>query len=260
LAIFSLISVMAYSGLRAAQTASARVQEAGDRLSQLQVAFALLGRDMQQTINRPVRDAFGQALPAFLGAKAAVGEIVELTRTGLRNPAAFSRSNLQRVAYRVEEDKLIRMTWASLDRPYGATAQETAILRGVKSVEMRFLDLERRWQDQWPPLQAAEAPEVPLPIAVEVTMDIEGVGKVIRLFRTAGDAPPLAAMMQGVPGAGQDNKDADATDARRRRDSRQNQPPPEPEPQIEDNPPADGDLSGDSQDTAADVPLNGDQP
>lgn len=200
-AIFSLISVMAYSGLYSAQLTSARVEEAGDRLSALQVAFSLLARDLQQSVNRPVRDAFGENQIAFMGARTGVGAMLEFTRTGLRNPAGFARSSLQRVAYAVEEDTLLRLTWPSLDRGYGAEPVSTPILSGVKQVELRFMDIDRNWLDQWPPVTMQAAPDSLLPLAVEITVETEDLGKLVRLFRIPGDAPTLATMMQGITGA-----------------------------------------------------------
>lgn len=201
IAIFSLISVMAYSGLYSAQLTSQRVEEAGERLSALQVAFSLIARDLQQSVNRPVRGAFGEIQMAFMGTRTGVGAMLEFTRTGLRNPAAFPRSSLQRVAYAVEEDELLRLVWPSLDRGYGAEPVRTPILKGVRQVELRFMDIERNWVDQWPPMTLENTTESVLPVAVEVTIDTADQGKLVRLFRVPGDAPSLAAMMEGISGA-----------------------------------------------------------
>lgn len=200
IAIFSLVSVMAYTGLYSAQMTSQRVEEAGDRLSALQVAFSLMARDIQQSVNRPVRDAFGEMQLAFMGARTGVGAMLEFTRTGLRNPAGFARSSLQRVAYAVEEDELLRLTWPSLDRGYGVEPVRTPILTGVKQVELRFMDVDRNWVDQWPPVTLTNTADSLLPVAVEVTVETEDLGTLVRLFRVPGDAPTLAAMMQEIPG------------------------------------------------------------
>lgn len=218
-AIFSLVSVMAYSGLYSAQMTSQRVEEAGDRLSALQVAFSLMGRDLQQSVNRPVRDAFGEMQLAFMGARSGVGAMLEFTRTGLRNPAGFARSSLQRVAYGVEEDELLRLTWPSLDRGYGAEPVRTPILTGVKQVELRFMDIDRNWIDQWPPITAQTSTESLLPIAVEITVETEDLGKLVRLFRVPGDAPTLATMMATPSGTSGGATDQDT----RRNEEEQNQ-------------------------------------
>lgn len=251
IAIFSLISVMAYSGLYSAQLTSQRVEEAGERLSALQVAFSLIARDLQQSVNRPVRDAFGEMQLAFMGTRTGVGAMLEFTRTGLRNPAAFPRSSLQRVAYAVEEDELLRLVWPSLDRGYGAEPVRTPILKGVKQVELRFMDIERNWVDQWPPMTLENATESVLPVAVEVTVDTADQGKLVRLFRVPGDAPSLAAMMEGIsgaPGADGDNKKQD--EESRGENSDENVEDTDPE---SGSPNATEDLSnGDPSDPASD--------
>lgn len=277
-AIFSLLSVMAYSGLYSAQLTSARVEEAGDRLSALQVAFSLLARDLQQSVNRPVRDAFGEQQIAFMGARTGVGAMLEFTRTGLRNPAGFARSSLQRVAYAVEEDKLLRLTWPSLDRGYGAEPVSTPILSGVKQVELRFMDIDRNWQDQWPPVTLQATPDSLLPIAVEVTVETEDLGKLVRLFRVPGDAPTLATMMQGVPGAPGNGAVGDDRERRENRSGQEengggsegtdpdantpiNENLPESDPDGNGGDPSDGDaLSPDGLDNGDDMPPGGDEP
>lgn len=239
-AIFSLVSVMAYSGLYSAQMTSQRVEEAGDRLSALQVAFSLLGRDLQQSVNRPVRDAFGEMQLAFLGARSGVGAMLEFTRTGLRNPAGFARSSLQRVAYAVEEDELLRLTWPSLDRGYGAEPLRTPILTGVKQVELRFMDIDRNWIDQWPPVTAQSTTESLLPIAVEITVETEDLGTLVRLFRVPGDAPTLATMMASPAGTNGGAADQDS----RRNEQDQDLDPEQDQTSADENDPepmSDGD-------------------
>lgn len=226
MAIFAIVSMLAYGGLRSVQTTSEGVREAGAKLAELQTGFLVLGRDIEQSIDRPIRDAFGQAQPAFVGARGAVGEFLEFTRGGWRNPAGFARSHLQRVGYALQDDKLVRLTWNALDRSYGAEPQERVLIAGVKSVTARYLDQDRQWQDQWPKLQTGDAAPAALPIAVEVTMEVDGWGIVQRLYRVAGEAPPqinTVAPAGGVP----------ATDSERRK--RGLPPPEEPPPDDPDN-------------------------
>jgi hypothetical protein len=61
----------------------------------------------------------------------------------------------------------------------------------VKSVSFQYLDLTRTWQAQWPPstVAGAQALESSLrirPIAVQVTIDTEDFGKIVRIFEVAG--------------------------------------------------------------------------
>lgn len=229
MAIFAIVSMLAYGGLRSVQKTSEGVREAGAKLAELQTGFLVLGRDIEQSIDRPIRDAFGQAQPAFVGARGEVGEFLEFTRGGWRNPAGFARSHLQRVGYALQDDKLVRLTWSALDRSYGAEPQERVLIAGVKSVTARYLDQDRQWQDQWPKLQTGDAAPATLPIAVEVTLDVDGWGIVQRLYRVAGEAPPQintaapAANAGGVP----QTKSGGLNNGR---------PPPEAPPDVDPDP------------------------
>ena len=48
LAIFALLSVMAYSGLRLVLDARERTAQQAERLATLQLAFTVIGRDLEQ--------------------------------------------------------------------------------------------------------------------------------------------------------------------------------------------------------------------
>ena len=52
------------------------------------------------------------------------------------------------------------------------------VLEGVRGVAMRFLSEDDRWSETWPPSGSAATA---LPRAVELTLDLEGLGPVTRL-------------------------------------------------------------------------------
>jgi general secretion pathway protein J len=184
LAIFSLIAVMAYGGLAVVLAQQGRTNEQADRLSRLQMAYQIMQRDIEQVIARPIRDAFGDERMLMIGV-GSEGEI-EFTRGGWNNPAGHKRSTLQRVAYRVVDQELVRSVWYVLDRAQDTEPFETAIIDGVKEMEIRFLGDGEDWLDQWPPsdqLQSlTDLPQI-VPRAVEISIDIEFVGPLIWLFR-----------------------------------------------------------------------------
>jgi Type II secretion system (T2SS), protein J len=58
-------------------------------------------------------------------------------------------------------------------------------------VAFRYMDVSRNWQTQWPPtsVAGATAAESTLrirPIAVEITLDTEDWGKLVRTIEVAG--------------------------------------------------------------------------
>ncbi|MDZ7686480.1 MAG: type II secretion system protein GspJ [Gammaproteobacteria bacterium] len=76
------------------------------------------------------------------------------------------RSNLQRVAYRVDEDgRLVRYFWRVLDRAEDSVPIDQVLLEEVQDFRVRLLDAEGEASDTWPGEGTS-----PLPAAVEVIL------------------------------------------------------------------------------------------
>jgi len=185
LGIFALLAAMAYSGLNSVMTARKVTEQHAQRLSQLQMTFLWLGRDIEQGIDRPIRDEYAQVQPAMEGVETGRYQL-EFTRTGWNNPAGRARSNLQRVAYGLRDDKLIRAYWNVLDRAQDSQPLESVLLDGVDKLELRFLDASNAWQLSWPNTLAGGAANTALPKAVEVTLETKAEGRITRLFQVPG--------------------------------------------------------------------------
>ncbi len=188
LGIFALLAAMAYGGLNTVMKAKTITDQHASRLAQLQMAFLWLGRDIEQTVKRPIRDEYGDTQAAMLGVETGRYQL-ELTRMGWKNPAKRARSNLQRVAYGVRDGELIRAYWNVLDRAQDSQALETMLLDNIIKFELRFLDGKGEWVDSWPSGallgQASSVSPAP-PRAVEVTVETEAEGSIKRLFRVPG--------------------------------------------------------------------------
>jgi len=185
LAIFGLLAVMAYGGLNNVMTVRKGVEQHADRLTHLQTAFLWLGRDIEQTVDRTVRDEYGEPLRALYGVEE--GNIrLELTHAGWRNPAGRARSNLQRVAYGLRDGALVRYYWQVLDRAQDAQALETVLLDGVNKLEIRYLDADQQWHTVWPATALGGEVFAGQPIGVEVTLETDQEGSITRLFRVPG--------------------------------------------------------------------------
>lgn len=183
--IFALLAAMGYGGLNNVMTARKITTQHAERLSQLQMAFLWLGRDIEQTVDRPIRDEYAQVQPAMLGVETGRYQL-ELTRTGWRNPAGHARSNLQRVAYGLRDGNLLRVYWAVLDRAEDSQPLESVLLDGVEKLELRFLNEAGQWQDSWPSRLLGQPTDVSPPRAVEVTLETKAEGRITRLFRVPG--------------------------------------------------------------------------
>ncbi len=185
IAIFGLMSAMAYSGLASVLNTREHADLQADRLAEVQKAFTILGRDVEQAINRPVRDSYGSEMLPLLGGGYG-SAVLELTRTGRRNPMAQPRSSLQRIAYLFAEAELQRQSWQVLDRSSDTEPQLSRLLTKVKAVELRFMDNNHEWQPQWPSVTANPSNPATLPVAVEITLELEDWGRLSRIFEVAG--------------------------------------------------------------------------
>jgi len=198
LSIFSVVSMLAFGGLLTIQDSREHISRASTELAKLQMAFTILERDITQIVPRGIRGEFGDPQSALIGGGLGVSQGVEFTRTGLRNPAGRPRSHLQRVGYTVKENNLVRLSWLVLDRAQDTEAAEMMLLENVESLSFRYLDTANRWTTEWPP-NLTELSEVSLqiPQAIEVTLEVEGWGTLLRLFRTSGERPPVTATEEG---------------------------------------------------------------
>ena len=188
LAIFALLSVMAYAGLSTVLTANQVLETHMERLNEVQRSVTLLSRDIRQTVNRGIRDTFGDTKQPLIGASEfdTLGTpAIELTRTGYANPLGAKRSFLQRVAYRVEDKILYRNSWRVLDQAQDSEADALTICHDIEALQLRYLDRENNWHDQWPPIDPEYQGSV-LPKAVEVSLTLTDWGKVVRLLPLAG--------------------------------------------------------------------------
>ena len=185
IAIFAILSVLAYGGLSSVIESKQQTEDALTRLRQLQLTMTKLQRDIEQVSAREAKDEFGGSL-----LKLSSGQdselLIQFTRNGWRNPAELTRSHLQRVAYKLDEDKLIRMTWPYVDRAQDAQAIETLLIDNISEIKFKFYDSES-WSDNWPKQSAFAADEEhDLPRAVEVTIKMGDWGEIVRLFRVPG--------------------------------------------------------------------------
>lgn len=178
-AIFALVSVMAYGGLRSVLASGAAVGAEVERLSALQRTFSIITTDFAQAVPRPVRDALGDQVPALLTKV----DNVRFTRAGMPNPLALRRSTLIRVGYGPGKGgTLVRYRWPVLDRAIQEAPDQSVLLTGVRALRFRFF-YRGEWLAFWPPV-AADPPA--LPRAVTVELDLADYGKVRRLIALPG--------------------------------------------------------------------------
>lgn len=180
-AIFGLLAVLGYGGLSRLLEHQNKLESEHAFWRELSVAFLRLGDDLVHTRARPVRDASGFPLSAFRGqptdTRALAEPSIEFTRGGVAEFGAARRADLRRVAYRLRDGALERLTWPALDRAPVSPPQEMQLLRDVEIFEVRFYSRGGARLERWPADNSDE-----LPRAVEISLEIAGRGKFTRLF------------------------------------------------------------------------------
>jgi len=201
-AIFAVVGAMAYSGLRNIMNQQAQTEAHSERLKDLQLAYRVIQRDLEQIVDREIRNEFGDPVDALVGGSGFTG--VEFSRAGYPNPAGFLRSELQRVAYVPDQDQLIRRTWRVMDRAQDSQPDEQVLIAQLHEFSMRFLGEDKEWQERWPALTQAQGSATGLPLAIEVTVELDDVGVLTWLFRLpssyrAASPPAGEAAEAGAP-------------------------------------------------------------
>lgn len=189
--LLSVLSAFCYGTLNYVGKSREGTEAAFERTRRLQLAVNALVTDFTQLEPRPVREPLGDSsVPALRSDRRNAQEIVSLTRGGWSNTAGLPRGTLQRVTYRLDGDRLIRSYTTVLDATLANAPVERELLTNVVGVQFRFLDGGRQWHEQWPPLVASgftnATPLRTRPMAVEITLELRDVGRIVRLVEVPG--------------------------------------------------------------------------
>ena len=186
IAIFAVIAVLAYGGLDSVIHQHEQTSSVMNRLRVVQQAFAIMARDIGQLEPRPVRDPLGETpMAAFLSTPQNVPPVV-FTRGGWSNPLADVRSTEERVAYELDDDKLVRLSWPELDNPSQTLPTKQELLTKVSAFDLRFMDSSGQWQTQWPPLNTdVNLYLAQVPQAVEISLTLKDWGRITRIVEVA---------------------------------------------------------------------------
>lgn len=181
------------------------------RLAELQRAFSFIQKDIGFILPRPIKDEYGSLNPN--NSLVSDGEAIEFTRSGWNSPPflARKRSELQRVAYKLEEGELKRDYWYVLDRDQGSVSRGMVLLSEVEELSFHFYYLNSNGDalediEQWPPASTAdisgldacgikESNEIRLPEIVEIKIKTPDYGQINRKFAVlSGYAEALSAV------------------------------------------------------------------
>ncbi len=173
--IFGLISAAGVALMRFSVDSQIASREALGEMAAIRRMSASLSSDLGQAAPRATRDEAGAPQNAFFGGSGADGDmLLGFVRRGWSNYDGAPRSSLQKVEYRLVGDRLERRAYPYVD---GAAPFEPAVLiSGVEAVRLRYR-FGAEWRDRWDPTRADS-----IPAAVELVLDIEGLGPVRQLY------------------------------------------------------------------------------
>jgi len=181
LAVFAVLSVMAYGILTTMLTTQRQTEEASEHLVAIQKTILNIERDLLQVTARSIREET-IVRNELIGSE--YGQYrLEFTRTGHPNPGELPRGYQQRVAYGISEDEehnLYRYTWPTLDRTTTAEPHRGLLLKNVESLQLKFYDAAKEVHTSWPVDSNPHA--TGLPRAVEIILEFKDAGSLRRLI------------------------------------------------------------------------------
>ncbi len=185
ISIFAVIGLGANKMLRTIIETHEITSARNESIVSLARVFTTFERDFTQIVPRGIRDEYGEVMePLLVG----TGRYpVELTRTGWNNPAHLKRSNLQRVAYELDDKVLTRHFWLVVDRAQDSRPISQEILPDVEDFRITLLDLEGKGKTNWPDFDSDTA----LPQAVEVILETKQMGEIRRVYALASTAQAI---------------------------------------------------------------------
>lgn len=177
IAVFSIMSAAAYSGLQNSLKAEENFSASMKDLEAVQMSLTLFQRDIMQLSPRAIRDAFGDNEAAIVLFN---GQELFFTRGGNFSSLKLDRTELTRVAYSIQDKQFIRSHWRHLDRVQGDQPLRSSLLSKVTNLQIRVLDQNNIWHMDWP---ISENDDIR---ALELTIELEDWGEIRRLFPAPG--------------------------------------------------------------------------
>lgn len=186
LAVFGVMSMLAYSALGSTLSNADYLTDRMERLQSVQRTVRFLSSDLLQLAPRPVRTELGDNYVAALRSTLGSEFALELTHGGWGNPVGLPRATQQRVAYRIEDDELLRYHWGVLDRTYANEPVITVLLDNVESLYFRFYSATGELSEVWPPQNQQGGTSMRnRPRAVEIVLTLPDQGEITRLLEVS---------------------------------------------------------------------------
>lgn len=182
IAIFAMVGLTSATMFSTILNTQEKVDEKNARLVELQRAFLVMERDFLQMTKRTIRIEGEAPLQGFLHSNESTYSRnthgIAFVRQGWSNPALLlPRSDLQAVAYQLEEETLNRLHRIFVDSVVGEEPKVRPLITGVDQV-----DFEYYYQNKW----ASELNGEELPKAIAIEIELQDLGLIRREFIVPG--------------------------------------------------------------------------
>jgi general secretion pathway protein J len=195
-AIFAVMSGMAYRVLTTVLESRNRVDAEQQKWRAVAIMFARLEQDLGSIRLRAARDPGGNKAAPLVGLqvpRANEGHLM-FSRAGYVTEGGTPGSP-QRVGYRLRDTTLEYMTWPALDQAPRSEPALTPLLTGVSTIRLRYMDLNGQWQDRWQmtPLLEGTPDNIPdlMPRLIEFELGLLSGERIRRVFAPFAGGLPL---------------------------------------------------------------------
>lgn len=185
IAIFSVISLASFTIFDTVLTGDESSKVRTERLNELQRGFLIIERDVLQIARRTVRLNGEKPQENFLHTSSnsffSDNQALGFVRNGWTNPGLLlPRSDMQSVAYQLNEHTLERLHYNFVDAVVGEEPKVRPLITGVNELKFEFYD-GTKWQES--------VQEGALPLAIAIEIETDDFGMIRRQFLVAGDPP-----------------------------------------------------------------------
>jgi len=204
ISIFAVISLASFSIFDGVLKSEEYSREKMQRLNEIQRAWLVIERDFLQIAQRSVRREGEAPLSDYLyadnGGFSSSEQAIAFVRSGWTNPGLLiPRSDMQSVAYRVEDKTLERLHYNFVDAVVGEEPKIRPLIANVERFELNYF-----YQDKW----QATLKENNLPQAIELIIETEDFGVINRKFILVDNMQK--STQQNTPKGQQDNSEQDS--------------------------------------------------
>ena len=187
IAIFAMISLASFSVFDGVIQSERFSNEKMQRLNNIQRAWLVIERDYLQIAQRSMRIEGEAPLANFIhtdnGSFSSNDQSIAFVRHGWTNPGLLiPRSDLQSVAYRVNENTLERLHFNFVDAVTGEEPKVRKLIADVKAFNIEYF-YKKKWQNKLTDNQ--------FPQAIKLIIETEDVGIIERKFITAESIVPV---------------------------------------------------------------------